>query len=564
MSEGDMSTAHEPAAGSATDVNGAKLAGPREWVGLGVLGLASLLVSIDVFVLLLALPSLSADLGATSTEQLWIMDVYSFLLAGFMITMGAVGDRVGRRKLLLIGATAFTAPSVIAAFSATPLLLILARAAMGIAGATLAPSTLSLISTMFPVARQRSLAIGVWLTCFMSGAVIGPLLGGIVLEHFWWGAVFLLGIPPMVLLLVIGPILLPEYRNDDAGRLNLASVALSLAAILPVVYGVKEIARAGWQAGPIAAIVVGAIAGFVFVRRERRLPEPLLDLTLFHNRQFNAALVGMHLITVTGALMLLIAQYLQLVRELDPFAAGLAMVPAILAGVMSMLFAPVLARRVRPATLIASGMAVSIVGLGLIAVATTGAELGWIIAGYAIWQLGCGPMVALGTDLVVGSVPPPRAGNAAALSETSSELGFAIGIAVIGSVVAAVYRLGVADTTASLDPADADLANDSVTGAAEVAGSLPAGPAGALLAAASDAWLVGMWFGIALIAIVMVAVAVLALTFLRGAGAYRVEPGSAASDDEAAVAGDPTAKTGATGAVPQGAAGQGQAVSPSG
>lgn len=541
MTEDDMSTAHEPTAGSATDATVAKLAGPREWTGLGVLGLASLLVSIDVFVLLLALPSLSADLGASSTEQLWIMDVYSFLLAGFMITMGAVGDRIGRRKLLLIGATAFTAASVIAAFSATPLLLILARAAMGIAGATLAPSTLSLISTMFPVARQRSLAIGVWLTCFMSGAVIGPLLGGIVLEHFWWGAVFLLGIPPMVLLLVLGPILLPEYRNDDAVRLNLASVALSLAAILPVVYGVKEIARAGWQAGPIAAIVVGAIAGAIFVRRERRLTEPLLDLTLFRNRQFNAALVGMHLIAVSGSLMLLIAQYLQLVRELNPFAAGLAMVPAILAGVVSMLFAPVVARRVRPATLIASGMAVSLVGLGLIAVATTGAELGWIITGYAIWQLGCGPMVALGTDLVVGSVPPPRAGNAAALSETSAELGFAIGFAVIGSVVAAVYRLGVADTTAPLDPADAALANDSITGAAEVAGSLPAGPAGALLAAASDAWLVGMWFGIALIAIVMIAVAVLALAFLRGVGAYRMEDGSAASDDEVSVDGEPLA-----------------------
>jgi DHA2 family multidrug resistance protein-like MFS transporter len=499
----------------------AATAGAREWIGLGVLGLASLLVSIDVFVLLLALPSLSASLGASSTEQLWIMDIYSFLLAGFMITMGAVGDRVGRRRLLLIGAIAFTAASVVAAFSTTPLMLIIARAAMGIAGATLAPSTLSLISTMFPIARQRSLAIGIWLTCFMSGAVIGPIVGGIVLEQFWWGAVFLLGIPPMVLLLVLGPLLLPEYRNEGAGRLNLASVALSLAAILPVVYGVKEIARIGWQPGPIAAILIGAVFAIVFLRRERRLAEPLLDLTLFRNRQFDAALVGMHLITVTGALMLLIAQYLQLVRNLEPFAAGVAMVPAIAAGILSMLFAPVLARRIRPATLIASGMAISIAGLAVIAFASGGADLGWIIVGYAVWQLGCGPMVALGTDLVVGSVPPERAGGAAALSETSSELGFAIGITVVGSVVAAVYRLGFADATTGLSPTGAGAATDSLTGATEVAESLPAAAGDALLAAAQDAWLTGMWVGIALIAIVMVAVAVLALVYLRAVGAYR-------------------------------------------
>lgn len=506
-------------------------AGTREWVGLGVLGLASLLVSIDVFVLLLALPTLSAELGASSTQQLWIMDAYSFFLAGFMITMGAVGDRVGRRRLLLIGATAFTAASVVAAFSTTPVMLIVARAAMGIAGATLAPSTLSLISTMFPLARQRSFAIGIWLTCFMSGAVIGPVVGGIVLEQYWWGAVFLLGIPPMLLLLVLGPILLPEYRNEGAGRLGLTSVALSLAAILPIVYGVKELARAGWESGAVASVVVGVAFAVGFLRRERRLADPLLDLTLFRSARFDAALVGMHLITVTGALMLLIAQYLQLVRDLDPLAAGVAMVPAIAAGIVSMLFAPVLARRIRPARLIASGMVLSIAGLGVISFATGGADLAWLVAGYAIWQLGCGPMVALGTDLVVGSVPPERAGSAAALSETSSELGFAIGITVIGSAVAAAYRLGVADATSELDPADAALASDSITGATEVADSLPAASGDALLAAARDAWLTGMGVGIVLVAIVMAGVAVLALVFLREVEAYGVAPRDDADAD---------------------------------
>jgi len=219
----------------------------REWAGLAVLALPTLLVSIDVFVLLLALPRLSQDLHASSTQQLWISDIYGFLLAGFLVTMGTLGDRMGRRRLLLAGATAFGLASVLAAYAGSPAMLIAARALLGIAGATLSPSTLALISNMFRQPRQRAVAIGVWMACFMAGAAIGPVAVGVMLEHFWWGSVFLLGVPAMALLLALGPVVLPEYRAPAAGRLDLGSVALSLAAIMPVVYGLTELARTGWR-----------------------------------------------------------------------------------------------------------------------------------------------------------------------------------------------------------------------------------------------------------------------------------------------------------------------------
>src|SRR5215469_2623441 len=184
----------------------------REWAGLAVLALPTLLVSVDIFVLLLALPKIDEDLRASSTQQLWISDSYGFLLAGFLVTMGTVSDRIGRRRLLLIGATAFGAASVLAAYATSPAMLIGARALLGIAGATLSPSTLALISTMFVSPRQRAVAIGIWMACFMSGATIGPLVGGLLLVHFWWGSVFLLAVPVMGLLLLTGPVLLPEYR----------------------------------------------------------------------------------------------------------------------------------------------------------------------------------------------------------------------------------------------------------------------------------------------------------------------------------------------------------------
>ncbi|WP_439385082.1 MFS transporter [Amycolatopsis lexingtonensis] len=416
-------------------------AGRREWVGLVVLALPALLVSLDVFVLVLALPKLAVSLHADGTEQLWIMDTYGFMVAGFMVTMGTLGDRIGRRKLLLIGAAAFGVASVVAAFSTSAGMLIAARAALGIAGATLAPSTLSLIGAMFVNPRQRAEAIGIWAGCFTVGAIVGPVVGGFMLEHFWWGSVFLLGVPAMVLLLVIGPKLLPEYRDETAGRLDLPSVGLSLAAILPAVYGVKELARDGIHLTPVLALITGGIVGYVFVKRQRTLEEPLVDFSLFASKAFRTTLGGMLLFSVLGGTtMLFVAQFFQVAQQLSPVGAALGLLPGMAASTVSFLAAPVLARRIKPRGLIAGGVALAAAGMAVLAFVEPAGGPAWPALGFAVTSLGVGPMVALGTDLVVGSVPVRKAGAASALAQTVNEFGYSLGLATVGTLGSAVAR----------------------------------------------------------------------------------------------------------------------------
>ncbi|MFI0355630.1 MFS transporter [Actinomadura sp. 9N407] len=488
-------------------------AGRREWAGLAVLVLIALMVSIDVFVLLLALPHLSADLGASGTQQLWIMDIYGFLLSGFLITMGGLGDRIGRRRLLLIGAAAFGTASVVAAYSTSPETLIAARALLGVAGATLAPSTLSLIGTMFRDPRQRSLAIGVWLVGVMGGAALGPIVGGLLIGHFWWGSAFLIGVPPAVLLLVLGPLLLPEFRAPAAGRIDLASVALSLAAILPVVYGIKELAHDA-RIAPVPVLVAGLAAGVLFVRRQRRLGDPLLDLRLFGNREFSTALGGTLAATLLmGAIMMFLTQHLQLVQGLTPPRAALWMLPALAANMLSFQISPLLARRFRPARLIAAGLAVSV--CGLLVLTRVGIDDGpvTLIAGWALIGLGSGPLVTLATDLVVGSVPQERAGSAAAMNETSGEFGFALGIAILGSVGTALYRAQV-EIPAAVG-ADSGTARESLAGAVSVAGNLPSPAGEALLDSARTAFTGGLHAVAFTSAVLLAGMAVLIAVMLR-------------------------------------------------
>src|SRR4051812_36277373 len=260
----------------------------REWIGLAVIALPRLVYTMDLNVLKLALPAVSADLAPSSTELLWIVDIYGFMVAGALVTMGALGDRLGARRMLMIGAAAFALTSVLAAFASSPAMLIVARALLGLAGATLAPSTLSLIRGMFEDPRQRTFAIGVWATSYSVGAAIGPLAGGAVLEFAWWGSVFLLGVPVMLLTLVLGPRVLPEHRETELARLDIRSAALSLAAVLAVIYGLKQLAAGGSL--PWAWAGVGVLAGVLFVRRQRRLEDPLIDLSLFRVPAFSAAL----------------------------------------------------------------------------------------------------------------------------------------------------------------------------------------------------------------------------------------------------------------------------------
>jgi DHA2 family multidrug resistance protein-like MFS transporter len=437
----------------------------------------------DLTVLNLAVPTLSADLQPSSAELLWIIDIYGFLVAGSLITMGTLGDRIGRRRLLLIGAAAFGAASVIAAFSTSAKMLIASRALLGLAGATLAPSTLSLIRNMFLDPQQRTVAIAVWVTSYSVGGAIGPLLGGVVLQYFWWGAVFLIGVPVMLLLLVVGPVLLPEFRDPQAGRLDIPSAALSLAAILLVIYGLKRTAEDGFGWLAVAAVVAGLALGVAFVRRQQRLDDPLIDLRLFRAPGFSASLSIYMLGTLVAfGVYVFIAQHLQLVAGLSPLDAGLVMVPSMLAFVAGSVFVPMIARRVKPETAMAGGLVLAAAGFALLTQVDGASGLAVLVVGSVVYALGLSPVVILATALIVGSAPPERAGAASAISETSSELGGALGIAVLGSIGTAIYRSRIAEALPSTIPADvAAPARSTLGGALAEAARLPEAMGAALM-----------------------------------------------------------------------------------
>jgi DHA2 family multidrug resistance protein-like MFS transporter len=492
-------------------------AGRREWIGLGVIALPCLLYSMDLTVLDLAVPLLSADLRPTSSQLLWIVDIYGFVLAGLLITMGTLGDRIGRRRLLLIGAAAFGVASVLAAFSRSAEMLIATRAVLGIAGATLAPSTLSLIRNMFGDPKQRTVAIGVWITSYSVGGAVGPLLGGVLLEHFWWGSVFLIGVPVMLLLLVLGPVLLPEFRDPNAGRLDLLSAAQSLAAVLLVIYGIKQIAQGdiGWW--PALSIVSGLGVGVLFVHRQRTLADPLVDLRLFRVPAFSAALAAYTLATfVAFGVFLFVAQYLQLVLGLSPLQAGVCMLPFFGAFIVGSMLAPMMARRVRPAILLGAGLVVAAIGFLVLTRAGVTSGLAAVVTGCVVYSLGLAPVFTLTTDMIVGAAPPERAGAAAALSETGSELGGALGIAVLGSIGTAVYRGAMAHAVPNGIPhAASAVARGTIGGAVAVAEQLPLTVGAELIGAAREAFSQALDLTSSISAIVVLATAIAVTVTLR-------------------------------------------------
>jgi DHA2 family multidrug resistance protein-like MFS transporter len=512
-------------------------AGRREWIGLAVIALPCLLYSMDLTVLYLAVPSLSEDLQPSSTELLWITDIYGFFLAGFLITMGTLGDRIGRRRLLLIGAAAFGVGSVLAAFSTSVEMLIVTRALLGVAAATLAPSTLSLIRNMFLDPTQRTFAIGVWATSFSVGAALGPLLGGVLLKFFWWGSVFLLAVPVMLLLLAIGPRLLPEFRDPDAGRLDLVSAGLSIVTVLAVIYGLKKIAADGLGATQVFSILLGFAIGILFVRRQQRLADPLIDLRLFRSRTFSASLAANALsIAIAFGIFLFIAQYLQLVLGYSPLEAGLWTVPSAGGFIAGSLLAPALVRVVRPAVAVAGGLVLTAVGLALLAQVEAGSSVALVVVASIVIALGVAPPVTLGTDLVVGCVAPERAGVASGISETSAELGGALGIAVLGSLGVAVYRNELADSVpAGVSQEESEAAQDTLAGAVDAVETLPETLGTQLLDAAQNAFTQGLQVAAVASAAVALATAAVVGVLLRrmGADAVQTQEATAASKQAA-------------------------------
>ncbi|TCC42243.1 MFS transporter [Kribbella speibonae] len=488
--------------------DGPARAGRREWLGLAVLALPTILIGLDGTALHLAAPALSKDLAPSSSQLLWIIDVYGFVVAGLLVTMGTVGDRIGRRRLLLIGAAGFLVASLLAAFATSSGQLIAARALLGVAGATLMPSTLSLLSNMFRDPGQRRMAIAIWMTNFMIGGMAGPLVGGVLLDHFWWGSVFLIGVPPLLLLLVVARPLLPEFRNEQAGRIDPLSVVLSIGAIISLVYAVKETAKSGPHLSALAVAVVGVGLGWVFVRRQLRLPEPLLDLRLFSRPAFGASLgAQMFGLYVLAAVQFLAVQYFQLVLGMTPLEAGLWMLPTMVAGIVGTLGAPYVVRVLRPGTAMTAGFLAAAPGLALM----TASERWTVVVGLSLAGLGIQLVLALTYDVIVSSAPPERAGVASGMGETGTELGIALGIAIAGSIVTAVYRAGV-----SVPVGAPDSVRDTLGNAVAEAQHLPAPVAQQLLTAARDAYTDGVqvaaWVSVAMVLVLAATTAKLVRT----------------------------------------------------
>ena len=489
----------------------------REWIGLAVIALPCMLYSMDLTVLNLAVPALSAALTPTATQLLWIVDIYGFMVAGFLITMGTLGDRIGRRRLLLIGATAFGIASVLAAFSNSAGMLIATRALLGIAGATLAPSTLSLIRNMFHDPGQRRAAVGLWITSYSVGAMIGPFLGGLLLQYFWWGSVFLIGVPVMILLLLLGPVLLPEFRDPNAGRLDLISAAMSLAAVLLVIYGLKQIAQDGFGWLPLTTIVAGLAVGLGFIRRQGTLAHPLMDLRLFRDPAFTAALTTYLLATfVAFGVYIFVAQYFQLVLELSPLEAGLWSLPWAGTFIVGSNLTPLFARRFGAVPVMVGGLLVAAIGFVLITQVPGTSGLAVLVAGSVIYSFGLAPVFTLTNDFIIGNAPPERAGAASALSETSSELGGALGIAILGSIGTAVYRGMMGERLPPGVPAEAaEAARNTLGGAVAAASEMATQPAAVLLDSAREGFTRAMVVSAALCAMVMLATAVLFAVLMR-------------------------------------------------
>ncbi|WP_232788665.1 MFS transporter, partial [Streptomyces odonnellii] len=515
-------------------------AGRREWTAFVVLLLPLLLVSMDVSVLYFAIPAISRELDPSSTQQLWIFDIYAFALAGLLITMGSLGDRIGRRRLLLIGATAFGVASVGAAYAQSAEMLIAARALLGIGGATLMPSTMALVRNMFRDDAQRSRAIGIWSGAMAGGVALGSVLGGFLLEHFWWGSVFLVNVPAMALLLVLVPLLVPEFRDPAPGRYDLLSVPLSMGAVLPLVYGLKEIAAGGLSTVRVLCVAAGLAGGALFVRRQRGRDDAMISRALFrggaegehggHGRgksrgkgRGRSGVFGSGIVLNTLAAFAMMGsayyttQYLQSVLGMNSLEAALwSLAPSLVIGAAAPA-GPAIAEKAGRAQVIAAGFLIGAAGFALIASAGTD-SLWLVLSGAAV--LGCGIVIvmALVSDMALAAAPAEKAGSAASLLETGQEFGGALGMAVLGSLGTAVYRRDLADSAPAGLPADAlETARETLGGATVVAAQLPGKAGESLLGLAQEAFVHGMRIASAGGALLLIAAAVLAAALLRTA-----------------------------------------------
>ncbi|MDR6141314.1 DHA2 family multidrug resistance protein-like MFS transporter [Microbacterium foliorum] len=462
--------------------------GARGWAALVVLMLPVLLVSVDNTVLSFALPEISIALAPTGAEQLWIIDVYPLVLAGLLVTMGTLGDRFGRRRMLLIGASGFAAVSALAAFAPTAGLLIAARALLGLFGAMLMPSTLSLLRSIFQNRDQRRLAIAVWASAFSAGSALGPIVGGFLLEHFDWGSVFLIAVPVLIPLLIAAPLLVPESRDPNPGRIDIVSIVLSMAAMIPVVYAIKSLAVDGPSLTAGAWALLGVAMGYLFVRRQLTAEVPMLDMGLFRRGSFSGAiLVNLLSVVALVGFLYFVSQHLQLVLGLSPMTAGAALVPGMLAMIVAGLSVVPISRRVPPHILVPVGLVFSVAGYLLVAFTTSDHGIAPLVIAFVVLGIGIGGAETISNELILSSAPAEKAGAASAVSETAYELGAVLGTAVLGGLITAFYR-GALVVPEGIPAEAAHAATETLAGAYTAVQELPAQLGDALWNAASAAF----------------------------------------------------------------------------
>lgn len=488
----------------------------RRWLALGTLMFPVLLIAVDNTVLAFALPSISLALQPNSTQALWIVDVYALVLAGLLVPMGSIGDRIGRRRILLVGATGFAAVSALAALATNSAQLIAARALIGVFGSMIMPATLSLIRNLFADAGERRLAIAIWAATYSGGAALGPLVGGALLEHFAWGSVFLLAVPALIPLLVLAPVLVPESRDPSPSPVDPPSILLIAAAATAIVYGIKEIAHDGGASAGLV-LAAGLAAGWAFVRRQLRRPQPMLDVRLFRNPAFSSGLAAnlLSIFSLVG-FTLFLSQHLQLVAGESPLHAGLLMLPGLALTIATGLAAVRLAARFSAPSVMVGGLLLNALGYGLVLAFGRDGSLPALLAGFTVVGAGVGLAETLSNDLIIASVPAAKAGAASAVSETAYELGAVLGTAVLGSVLGAAYRLNVT-VPSGLPDAAAARARETLGGAVDAAPSLPGGQASELLASAFHAFDSGVAATAAIGAVLMLAAAAVVRRALRRA-----------------------------------------------
>lgn len=470
---------------SATD---GSRAGARGWAALVVLMLPVLLVSVDNTVLSFALPEISLALAPSGAEQLWIIDAYPLVLAGLLVTMGTLGDRFGRRRMLLIGATGFAAVSVLAAFAPTAGALIAARALLGFFGAMLMPSTLSLLRSIFRNRDQRRMAIAIWASAFSAGSALGPIVGGFLLEHYSWGSVFLVAVPVLIPLLVCAPLLVPESRDPNPGRIDPISILLSMGAMIPVVYAIKSFATDGPSLIGVAWALLGLVLGYLFVRRQLRADIPMLDMALFRRGSFSGAiLVNLLSVVALVGFLYFVSQHVQLVLGLSPMMAGFALVPGMAAMIVAGLAVVPLSRRVAPHVLVPGALVFSVAGYLIVAFTDSTHGVTPLIVAFVVLGIGIGAAETISNELILSSAPAEKAGAASAVSETAYELGAVLGTAVLGGIITAFYR-GALVLPEGLPVEVAHAARETLAGAYTAAHRLPADVGEALWDAAATAF----------------------------------------------------------------------------